>query len=586
MTGRLGRATEWATKAAIVGGYLYFFPYFGHLRNPNENVRVYMVLSIVDHHTFALNQTISEEGYVDDRAINRSHVCSGRQRVEPCTYSSKAPGTSYLGVPVYLALRTAYAAFGTTPDLAAVTYFLRLFCVILPSLLFVWAFFQFLCRYLQGDFERWLIVGTFALGTMSYTYAHEFVGHQLAAILAFGSFVLVERAYRGGDRWATLAAGFAAGYAAITEYPAILIVPIVAAYAAARLRGRVPAPLAVFGAGLVVPATLGMLYHQVCFDSPLRTGYSMLANPAYARFHSVGVFGIATPTLSAASYSLLSPARGLFFFAPFLLIGLVGLVMLWRDGRRAECTLTTAVVSVCVVYQSAVNPDIGGWSIGPRYIVLITPFLTFGAAACLEHFRRRSFWYLYGAAIPLCMLSVAFTFLSTVVFHTFPPQFTNPFYEWILPLMRMGYFNYSLGTWIGLRGMWSALPGLLPVAVMMLSFCLGPAAVDRPQRLARAAAAALIASILLTALSHLQRFDSAEKDAEFSRLARLWEPQPVTGEALTAARRRADDLPTDPGAEADFAWLLARTGQWQLALDRYARAAGALNQSDPRRSDR
>src|SRR5882724_5578303 len=57
MTGN-ERAIRLATTVAIAAGYLYFFPYFGHLRNPNENVRVYMVLSIVDHHTFALNQTI------------------------------------------------------------------------------------------------------------------------------------------------------------------------------------------------------------------------------------------------------------------------------------------------------------------------------------------------------------------------------------------------------------------------------------------------------------------------------------------------------------------------------------------------
>src|SRR5207245_10841299 len=138
-----------------------------------------------------------------------------------------------------------------------------------------------------------------------------------------------------------------------------------------------------FGAGTVLPVALGMFYHQVCFGLPWRTGYSMLSNAAYARFHSVGTFGISRPTLAAASYNLLSPARGLFFFSPILLSGIAGLVCLWRHGRRAECTLATAVVLLGVAYQSAVNPEIGGWSIGPRYIVLITPFLAFGAAAFL-----------------------------------------------------------------------------------------------------------------------------------------------------------------------------------------------------------
>ena len=73
--------------------YLWVFPFHDVVRNPNENVRVYMTVAIVDDHTFAINRIEGAWGYVNDKAVRNGRL-----------YSSKAPGTSYLGVPIYWAL--------------------------------------------------------------------------------------------------------------------------------------------------------------------------------------------------------------------------------------------------------------------------------------------------------------------------------------------------------------------------------------------------------------------------------------------------------------------------------------------------
>ena len=563
------------TIGAIMAGYLYFFPFFQHLGNPNENVRVYMVMAIVDHGTFALNRVIAQRGFVDDRATNIGQRCVGRVAAEPCTYSSKAPGTSYLGVPVYAALRTAYALAGTEPDLPTTIYVLRLVCLVLPSLVFIAAFDRFLRRYLQDTFLRLLVVATVALGTMDFTFAHQFASHQLVAILVFGSFMLIEEAHLTGRTRLAFAAGFAAWYAAISEYPALLAAVALTAYVVARHGRGWRSATGLFMAGGLVPAILVAIYHTICFGRPWRTGYSMLANPAYAQFHRVGVDGIGWPSFAAAYYSLLSPARGLFFFAPFLILGLPGLFMLWRR-HRAEGLLACVMVSGYFVFQSAVNPDIGGWSIGPRYIVLVTPFLAFAAAGLLEQMQAHSDIYIHAVVVPLALLSIVFTFLSTIVFHTFPPAFSNPFYEWVMPLVRMDYFNYSFGTWLGLRGFASALPGLVPVGVLIVSLAIGASIRSVPGVLVRAATTALVASILFTALGHAQRFEAADKTREFERLIARWEPGQVRDDELEAARLAAGNRPRDPEAQARFARLLARLGQWQPALEAYSGAADDL----------
>src|SRR6266404_4224494 len=71
--------------------YLSVFPYYERLNNHNENARVWMTRAIVEHHVLNLDQVEREWGWVNDKATANKHV-----------YSSKAPGASFLGVPVLL----------------------------------------------------------------------------------------------------------------------------------------------------------------------------------------------------------------------------------------------------------------------------------------------------------------------------------------------------------------------------------------------------------------------------------------------------------------------------------------------------
>ena len=69
--------------------YLVVSPYFERLNNPNENVRVWATRAVVTHHVLHIDEVEREWGYVNDKAKNEHHV-----------YSGKAPGASFVGVPV------------------------------------------------------------------------------------------------------------------------------------------------------------------------------------------------------------------------------------------------------------------------------------------------------------------------------------------------------------------------------------------------------------------------------------------------------------------------------------------------------
>ena len=117
-----------------------------------------------------------EWGYVNDKAKNARHV-----------YSSKAPGVSFLGVPVlFVADGAAQALVGwPAPGKRETTFWLRLCAVKLPMLAFFWLFARYVERKTRSGLARDLLLVALGLGTMLYPYGGMFVGHALAAAAAF-----------------------------------------------------------------------------------------------------------------------------------------------------------------------------------------------------------------------------------------------------------------------------------------------------------------------------------------------------------------------------------------------------------------
>ena len=68
------RSVVWAGLLAVA--YLWAFPYHAQVNNPNENVRYYMTVAIVEHGTFAIDRVQERWGWVNDKATRDGHVYS------------------------------------------------------------------------------------------------------------------------------------------------------------------------------------------------------------------------------------------------------------------------------------------------------------------------------------------------------------------------------------------------------------------------------------------------------------------------------------------------------------------------------
>jgi hypothetical protein len=494
--------------------YLFAFPYFERVNNPNENVRIWAARAVVEHGVLNIDQTQAEWGYVNDKAKNDKHL-----------YSGKAPGASFLGVPVlWLHTKLRQLAGAPKPDKRAVTFWLRLLVVKLPLCAFLFYFARYVERRTRSPAARDLLVVGLGLGTLMYPYGQMFVGHALAAAAAFGAYMLLSPPDGEAPSARALAfAGLLAGACVAFEYQAAIVAAILAVYAAARHRARALP----FLAGALPPALALGVFHTVLFGRPWLFPFGNVENPEYLRTaHSAGFHGLSLPRLAAIGGALFAPDYGLFVFSPLLALGAVAALGRALRPPRRDGVLVLAVAGGMVLFLGGMSNWRAGWCVGPRYITTVAPFLTFGLALAWPVIGRRP-WLsalVAGAVVASTLLNV----VSGAVYPHYPEVFDNPVFDLTLPLLREGYVPYSVGWLLGLRG----LASLAPLALVVLgALALAVCGEDPrpPRRAGHALAAALVATIFLVPLSRYGRQPRPQEDAAAAFVRSAWEPpRPLT----------------------------------------------------------
>ncbi|MBM4355122.1 MAG: hypothetical protein FJ109_15280 [Deltaproteobacteria bacterium] len=472
----------------LLAAYLYpqfLFP----IHNPNERARSYMTAAMFDHGTFAIGyrkpakqgrgfvdegSVYDRWGYVNDKAL----VCDDPALVPPdCAgtlYSAKAPGTSFLGYPVYAVLKLVADALGREVSQETILLVLRLFTVVLPTLLLLSLFRRFALRAGFDPVLSDLATAGLGVGSMVYTYSHMFAGHQVTAYLLFFALLTAWRS-RTDDRprWPA-ATGFFLATAVSAEYPMALVAVVLVAYQW-FCRPRPKTILWAFLGGLL-PVLLTAWFHVAAFGRPWRTAYATLENPGFVRDIAPGVMGLREPRLENLFGAFVAPYEGLFFFAPWMVLCIPAIIDYVVRRRRVEppqmralfFTGATALLAL-TVFISCHSLWRGGWTLGPRYIVPFAPF----AALLILHWA--SLWS-RGAPLvsrmvvaALVLVSVLVTGASSLVSQGFHTAFFNPVTEAVLPLLREGFVTFNLGHLAGLEGGWTALP-LLVLSVPGLLF--------------------------------------------------------------------------------------------------------------------
>lgn len=460
--------------------YAYFFPRWADW---NQNSRLNLVMAIVDQGTLYIDDYYDGYTTTGDYAEYEGHI-----------YSTKAPGTAFLGVPVYwafqkatgggvvrwaLGLLQANKAIGITltargsgllPEklhaalaLSVVTFF----TVSIPSALLGVALYRFAGHFVPSRAPRVWAVLMYGLATSAFPYAGSFYGHQIVAVLLFAAFYFAFLIGSGRLKPPfTLCVGLMLGYAVITEYPATLIAGAVFLYLYHRLPWKRWIGLAVLGG--MLPGLLWMVYNYAIFHKPITFGYQHAA--LFRDVNTTGFFSLVYPQPEALWGITFGSFRGLFFLSPVLLLAFPGFYHLAR-GRawRPEFLVCLWAGLSFLLFNSSSVMWQGGYAVGPRYLVPMLPFLALPLPLIAQECGK----YRWGGALiaVLSFWSLLAVWAETVGGQHFPDYTPNPLFRYSLPRLLEGDIARNFGAAMGLFG-WASLVPLVVVVVGCLLWAL------------------------------------------------------------------------------------------------------------------
>jgi len=524
---------------------LTVFPYIASLNNPNENVRMYMTMALVDEHTFTVDAEVGVFGWTNDMA--KVPQPGGGTKY----FSVKAPANSYLGVPVYAVFKRVAQAMGhPRPSLVSppaerawwlqhAIWWSRIVVVQLPCFAFLVAFERWLRAHVRSEGVRLAAVAALGLGTNYFGYSLMFVSHALEGAAMFGAFALAERELRrGGNRprhtrvSAAFFTGALLGGIVLLEYQGLPTAVVLSLFAAYVFRRPKQLLAIAAGAGLNVAA---MMWFQHCaYGNAFTPGHLMVEEQKFREWHHQGFFGLTFPDKETFGLLAMSPTFGFFGTSPFMLAGLlaVPLALLGKlkgglSRPRALGVSFVWVASVLVLWlalSAAVNWR-GGWTLGPRLLGGVSPFFAFGAALFLDRLARRgpkTADAVIGAGAGLALASVVTIGVPALVYNSIPETVTRPFLHFALPLARGGFVAHHVFEWFGFGGV---RPWFLPLGCMLfapvVALLAGPA---RGQGLLRWPAFVVALGLgLAPALSPGPLGDGREVGLDW--FAKIWEPQ-------------------------------------------------------------
>ena len=505
--------------AAMVLLYCSNFPYFAGIQSANELPRIYLSMAIVDRGALNIDPELKRFAPTPDTSTKDGKL-----------YCNKAPGMSFVTVPVYAALKAfnGWKPLEGPANLRTMFFWFRLLGATLPSLLFLWLLWRALGQLIPGQATRRVVLAAYALGTMASTYGTLLIAHQLSGLLvASGYLLLMMRARKAAGRWAPLLAGLCAGAGVLVDYQVAFIGPPLFLYGLLVMRRARLRSMALFCAGAALPLAGLLLYQWGAFGSPLRTGYHYVTNVQFQQWHQQGFLGMKGFSIKAFWAAFFSSDNGLFYFSPFLVLALPGLVlMLRRPALRADGLLCLVLVLFFAYFTSSLAFWPSGWDVGPRYITCALPYFLVPAAVLCARAAAARGWAWSALTRGLAAASILFYVTINAVFPHFPGNFSDPWFDVIVRFGRAGYLPYNLGWSLGLTGVASALPQLAVALALWIALLLGGQRPRRARLLRGGLALALVALLVGFYYGQLSyRRMPVPNDQFIGWMEGMWEPR-------------------------------------------------------------
>jgi hypothetical protein len=352
-------------------------------------------------------------------------------------YSALAPGAAFLALPftgLGFTIAGGYTAYGNVLLLSE-TF------VALTGALAAYVLYRLASLYFRRSTS--LLLGfAFAFSTILWPFATYFFQSDPSALFVLLTAYFGVKAVRaeGGGAGLAVLCGVSAGVAFTIDTVNGVLLPIMLAYIflGRRKRGGWLRSAGGYSLGFIPGLAAIGYYDYEIFGNPLvGTEQSYLhVSSVLGSFTTSPAYGLALDTVSLE--------RGLFIFAPFLLIGVMGYMVGLRDlSVRLEMLLYLAIfLGILIPYSMWYEPD-GGLSYGPRFLVAAIPFLLLPAGYVVDRAKGWRRGVVYGVYLAgVVMNGMAAVVGAIPVSNGFND---SPFASAILPQFLRGGLDTSWG---------------------------------------------------------------------------------------------------------------------------------------------
>jgi hypothetical protein len=344
-------------------------------------------------------------------------------------YSDKAPLTTWIVLPFYGLLKWLHVAAPASgkPRWLPATLLGDFLSSSIPFVLLLWLIFRKVVRDVSAA-DAVALTMLPLYGSFVFAYAGVFMSHVLAGVLLCASYMLLTKARPA-------VCGFLLGVAVLAEFPTALAVPIWG-WTIARRNQRELIPFVVGG----LPCVAALLFYNHAITGTFtKMPYDFIADSTFSEMRSG--YGINLPQPEAIWGLLFSTYRGMFFYAPALII--VAFAYLLTKGPRVfRDVVSTPLGLLSVCYLLLISSYFmwwGGWAYGPRHLIPLAMLLFYEGIPTLARTGRfRGSLYL-ASAIGISMVWIA----KSTALYIMPEQFSNPVFDIALPAFLNGQLRHD-----------------------------------------------------------------------------------------------------------------------------------------------
>jgi hypothetical protein len=385
---------------------LYYLTNAGDTKIGDESFMILIARKIVDE---------GQLGFEENEITSSSHWEDFASRGPAGRYYMKwGLGQSLVEIPFLAVHRTLFGRVGPeNPPRDPTGFYLTEFALVMlcPSVISALGCVLFFLLGLRLGFSQKvsvLLTLVYGSATMVWPYSKSFMSETTLNVAILGGVYGALRYVQDKRKLWIFFSGACMGFAVLTKVTALVAVPVVIVYVLGSLKTKksffdllfcfVP-PFAVF---IGLQAWHNLIRYGSIWEMGYRAGSDAL--------------GFSTPLLVGLWGLFLSPGKSFFLYAPVVLLAVFCLRSFIRY-RRNEALLFLGIGVLFVLFHSRWWSWAGDWAWGPRFFLIITPYVIFPCGMLLEKWkgRRRLHRCL---ALTLILFSVGIQFLGVAV-HPF-----------------------------------------------------------------------------------------------------------------------------------------------------------------------